>query len=328
MHIHHHGRIEETIPIFIIPERNGEQEAPKIDTNEGLLKSAKSLFSKILNNLHNIITQTTNAQTPTPTPTANLITLFKTNACPGCNLMGVDLSGKDLTDAILTGAVLTDAILTDAVLTGAILTRAILTGATWCDGSICPDPSIGICETGALFMDNCDGTISDATTNLMWEKKVDGSAGSCLDDDKLHSVDATCNWFDATDAWITKLNNTCNNDPSVECSAGEGDVNCFIAGVGGCCGFACHSDWRLPEVGEDGGTAELGTILDLSEGNCGGGNCACINPIFCPTNPRNHWSATTVSINPNNAWCVNFFRFSNFLFCAKVNFNLVRAVRP
>jgi len=98
MHIHHDGRIEKTHTIFIIPERNGEQEAQKIDTNEGLLKSAKSLFSKILNNLHNIITQTTNAQTPTPTPTVedNLNTLLSTGRCVGavCNLMGVDLSGK------------------------------------------------------------------------------------------------------------------------------------------------------------------------------------------------------------------------------------------
>jgi len=129
MHIHHDGRIEKTHPIFIIPEPNGEQEAQKIDTNEGLLKSAKSLFSKILNNLHNIITQTTNAQTPTPTPSENLTTLLKTNACQGCNLMGVDLSGANLTEANLTDANLTDAFLTDAFLTDAFLFQAILRGA-------------------------------------------------------------------------------------------------------------------------------------------------------------------------------------------------------
>ncbi len=87
-------------------------------------------------------------------------------------------------------------------------------------------------DANPRYRDNCDGTVTDGNTGLMWEKKVAGPSGSCLDNDKLHSVGATCNWFDATGAWINKLNNTCNNDPSVDCTVG-GDTDCINAGVGG-----------------------------------------------------------------------------------------------
>jgi len=80
------------------------------------------------------------------------------------------------------------------------------------------------------LIDNGDGTVSDCGTGLMWEKKLAGASGSCLDNDKLHSVDATCDWFDATGGWIDELNNRCNNDPKVDCSVG-GDADC--SGVGG-----------------------------------------------------------------------------------------------
>ncbi|MDA2920368.1 DUF1566 domain-containing protein [Desulfobacterota bacterium AH_259_B03_O07] len=92
--------------------------------------------------------------------------------------------------------------------------------------------------TSGTFIDNCDGTISDTQTGLMWEKKVVGASGSCLDDDKVHSVNATCTWFQATVDWVAKLN-------TPPC-------------------FAGHCDWRVPEVAEDGGTAELETIVNCS----------------------------------------------------------------
>jgi len=184
-----------------------------------------------------------------------------------------------------------------------------------------PTPTPGPPPTnGGRFMDNGDGTVTDNQTGLMWEKKVVGPFGSCLDDDKLHSVDATCDWFDAKGAWITKLNNTCNNDPSVDCSAGGGDADCINAG--GCCGFACHRDWRLPKVSRDAdaGMPELETIVDCSFSPC-------INPIFGPTAASVYWSATTAPFSLlDSAWGVSF----NFGFVD--NFNMlgnfhVRTVR-
>ena len=52
--------------------------------------------------------------------------------------------------------------------------------------------------------------------------------------------------------------------------------------------------------------AELETILDLSQGFCGGVSGACINPIFGPTAASFYWSAVTDAVNPDNAWLVDF----------------------
>jgi hypothetical protein len=182
------------------------------------------------------------------------------------------------------------------------------------------------------YRDNCDGTVSDRDTGLMWEKKVAGDSGSCLDDDKLHSVPATCDWFDATGAWITKVNNTCNNDPSVDCTAG-GDVDCINASVGGECGFAGYRDWRVPEVDQDGGTEELETIVDSSEGTCGEGTeiqGACINPIFGPTafSNANYWSSITTDDNTDRAYVLQSSTTGVVIDFPKVNSFHVRAVRP
>jgi len=319
LEITHDGKIEETLPLFAIPQQNGEQAATSTD---GLIKNGRVLLSNILQNLYDTITQNVKAQ---QTVAKNVRTLLSTNACVNCDLAGADLTGADLTGADLTGAVLTEANLTganlteanlteanlteanltEANLTGANLTEANLTGTTWCDGSICSAESIGTCETGARFMDNCNGTISDTDTLLVWEKKVDGPAGSCLDDDLLHSVDAKCNWNDATSnlqgGWLYKLNNTCNNDPTVDCSA-EGDADCTIAGVGSCCGFACNRNWRLPEMPASCfGLGEFSALIDDTQGACAGESGACIDPIFGPTESGLYWSGTTHEDDPPDA---------------------------
>jgi len=152
MIINHDGRKEKTHPIFIIPGCSGEQEAQKIDTNEGLLKSARNIYAKIINNLHNIITQEAKAQNDTTgTPSANITTLIRTNACEECNLAGVDLRGEDLSSMDLFGADLRGAFLNAANLFGANLTSVTLgntnfNSATWCDGCPCgPNQSIDTC---------------------------------------------------------------------------------------------------------------------------------------------------------------------------------------
>jgi len=348
MIINHDGKKEKTHPIFIIPGRSGEQAAQRIDTNKGLFKSAKSQFSKIINNFHNIITQKAKAQTVAE----NVKTLLSTNKCIACDLTGALMPDANLTNANLTNANLTFAELTganlsranlfsanltgataflanltDANLTIANLTDANLTGAIWCDGSRCSTGgSRGGCETGARFMDNCDGTISDADTDLMWEKKVPNGPFnpdpvSCAlggFSRLLHSVLGKCGWFEATEDWITQLNNTCNSPISfvdtdgglnielVDCSVG-GDADCMNAGVVDCCGFACHRDWRLPKVSKDtdAGMPELETIADCNHQFTG----ACIDPIFGPTFPGVYWSSTTVApqFTPQEkAWFVNF----------------------
>lgn len=139
------------------------------------------------------------------------------------------------------------------------------------------------------FIDNGDGTVSDTTTGLMWEKKTtDGS---------LHDVTETFSWstgspwnFDGTakTAFLDKLNDVA-----------DGGAHCF----------AGYCDWRLPdEEGQNtpGGPKELETILDYTQGTCGGGTGACVVPALSPTQSNYYWSASTNAGNPNYAWSVNF----------------------
>ncbi len=129
---------------------------------------------------------------------------------------------------------------------------------------------------GVGFVDNGDGTVTDNQTGLMWEKKVAGSGClHCMDDDYV--------WVDAMSDWISEVNGHID-DPDTQ------------AGLGG------HTDWRLPT------SVELQTIVDLSQGFCGGAPFGdpCIDPIFGPTASSPVWSSSTTSSDPNNAWEVNF----------------------
>jgi uncharacterized protein YjbI with pentapeptide repeats len=83
--------------------------------------------------------------------------LASSNQCPRCDLsnasfwgvrlVSVDLSGANLSRANLGRSDLTNANLKGANLSGANLEYANLSGATWVDGKICEDGSIGKCST-------------------------------------------------------------------------------------------------------------------------------------------------------------------------------------
>lgn len=102
-----------------------------------------------------------------------------------------------------------------------------------------PVPDDGSLRAGAPFahVDNGDGTITDPTTGLMWEKKCRGCGG-------LHDVDTRVPWRAEAD------------DP---------DVAAWLRAVNaeGGAGFAGYGDWRLPE------TSELISILDYERFNPG-----------------------------------------------------------
>ena len=119
-----------------------------------------------------------------------------------------------------------------------------------------------------------------------------------------------------------KLYNAFNNDPVVDCSVG-GDADCMNASVVGCCGFACHRDWRLPEVGRDGGTEELETLIEPCSFPA-----PCIDPIFDPTAAERYWSAIEGVDDDgiNFAWFVDFL-FGNLGAGLRNDFHHVRAVR-
>ena len=119
------------------------------------------------------------------------------------------------------------------------------------------------------FVDNGDGTVTDNSTGLMWEKKST-DPGSGTDFSNPHDVDNYYTWSAGTTApigtaftdFLDKLNGQ--------------------AGIG----FAGHWDWRLPT------REELQGILELSRPECGLGG-RCIDPVFGPTQSNFYWSFTT-----------------------------------
>ena len=100
----------------------------------------------------------------------------------------------------------------------------LATSQTQCWDTLGTDiPCAGTGQDGELqkglaraYVDNGDGTITDARTGLMWEK--------LSDDDSIHDKDSTYTWAEALATKVATLNG------------------------GG--GFAGYTDWRVPNVNE------------------------------------------------------------------------------
>jgi hypothetical protein len=137
------------------------------------------------------------------------------------------------------------------------------------------------------FRDNGDGTITDNSTGLMWEKKSGPGSG-------FHNVTLTFSW----------------SQPGQSGTAPDGTAfTQFLADLNGQWGpnipFANHSDWRLPTANE------LLSIVDRSRPNPG----PFIDPIFGDTQSFYYWSNTDANnLGPNDpyyALCVNFGYVTN-----------------
>jgi len=141
-------------------------------------------------------------------------------------------------------------------------------------------------------VDNGDGTVTDNQTGLQWEQKVAGSSClHCVNDTYIWSSSGTAPDGTAFTSFLATLNGGATGVGN--CTSGDGSTQTG--------GFNNHCDWRLPTI------AELQTILDTSQGQCGAGSGACIDPTFGPTGASRYWSSTTSASNPFNAWFVSFF---------------------
>jgi hypothetical protein len=171
-------------------------------------------------------------------------------------------------------------------------------------GNFVDVPDDGTLEAGAplRYRDNCDGTITDRHTKLMWEKKGD--------DGGLHDQDNFYTWSGHGDGIVTIW------DWLNEINTEDGT------------GFAGHRDWRIPNV------RELQSMIDYGRYE------PAVDPIFhtnCTpgidvvhgscTLANNYWTSTTSANFPSLAWFGNFIVGSVLEEQSKVNGMFVRAVR-
>jgi hypothetical protein len=156
-------------------------------------------------------------------------------------------------------------------------------------------------EPACRFLDNRDGTVTDLNTGLQWEKKdnLDGVANPS----DPHDADNSYTWCIGP-----PLGQPCTNGGIPDGTVFtdflyrlNGGTSANGQATSGC--FTGHCDWHLPTI------EELAAIMDVSQGQCGGGSGACIDPIFGPSQGFYYWSASTDAGSPHGDWIVYFFGF-------------------
>ncbi|MBY0277638.1 DUF1566 domain-containing protein [Candidatus Binatia bacterium] len=153
-----------------------------------------------------------------------------------------------------------------------------VTGQTkcWSDGGVGPAVEIACPGTGQdgetqagatlAFVDNGDGTVTDANTGLTWEKK-DDAAGT-------HDKDAYVSWADAF-THVAALN---------------------------AAAFAGHTDWRVPNVNEIGTLPDYGRASPAMPPAFNDGCTAGCVSTSCSCSPGTVWSSTTLVSNARFVW--------------------------
>ena len=180
------------------------------------------------------------------------------------------------------------------------------------------------------FHDNGDGTITDAETGLMWEKK--SSDGSVHDEGNCYPRAFTCSGDNATlcntNTACTTAGGTCQKGDCQTASPGGMTIFQWVAQLN-TASFAGHADWRIPT------SSELATIIDYSVAYPGptvsaafnSGCVASCTVTTCSCTAAFYWSSTLVAGFPfNAAWYVNF-NFGSVENASKNTFLFARGVR-
>ena len=166
------------------------------------------------------------------------------------------------------------------------------------------------------FIDNGDGTVSDPSAGLMWEKKT-GTPFGAPDPSDVRNVNNTYAWCAGSGPYssCTNKEGLADGPAFTVFLATLNNGRAFYQGQNpgpptGC--FANHCDWRLPSA------VELQGILE--DHNC------CIDPVFGATEPDRYWSANTDGMSTVAAMTVNF-KLGDVDDAEKVSSLYVRAVR-
>ena len=159
---------------------------------------------------------------------------------------------------------------------------------------------------GSRFTDNGDGTVTDALTTLVWEKK--DNLDSTVDYSDPHDADNTYTWSSGPSSSVEDGTVfTTSFSPAVPGFLTNSMTSLNVAG------FAGASGWRLPTL------AELQTIVLDFPCTKKSVSCDCVvSPCipstfgpppphgFGPTQPSQYWSSTSYLPYSRNAWSVSF----------------------
>ncbi|HTF43632.1 MAG TPA: DUF1566 domain-containing protein [Terriglobales bacterium] len=169
------------------------------------------------------------------------------------------------------------------------------TGAPVCAASdtVVSFQGLLVCKsTLPRFVDNGDGTVTDNTTGLMWEKKSAAGTGDVHDVSNLYAWNRNDTTFDPNGELYSRFLQQLNGLDSA------GGIS------GGTACFAGRCDWRIPEI------SELRSILSAPYPTCA--SAPCIDPIFIPAQPDKHWSSSSEAGANSSAWYVDFSNGSVF----------------
>jgi hypothetical protein len=155
------------------------------------------------------------------------------------------------------------------------------------------------------FTDNGDGTITDNTTGLMWEKKSD-------DGDPLHDMNNSYSWCGASCGTTNVMDGTITTT--------------FLAGLNAGSGFAGHTDWRIPNTNELESIRNLENVNPATYSAFNTGCAATCTVTMCSCTQNFYWSSTTYQVSTDGAWGVDF-NGGRLLADGKSFSDYVRAVR-
>lgn len=140
------------------------------------------------------------------------------------------------------------------------------------------------------FIDNGDGTVTDNQTGLMWAKTT-GDLNGAPDPTDARNVNNTYAWCAGSSSGCVNENEPPDGPAFTVFIATLNHSVAKFSGtqpgpISGC--FANHCDWRLPT------STELFGIVSAQD------------PALGPSQPREYWTSTTLSVDDTLALVVDF----------------------